>query len=292
MLRIPRSFLDMPRWWTEGADWLAALPDTARAACERWNLEPDGDPAHGSNALVLPVRRAGTPLALRLTPPGPDVAAQVAALRFWAGRGVVLLVDADEAAGAMVLERLEVSGSLLTAPVEEAMHVLGTMMRRLAVPVSLPVPSTRHVVAGRLAHLEADWRRLGEPFDEALLRAATAAGARVSDGPSSEAVNGDLHSAQVLRGTRERWLTVDSVLMRGDRAYDLARVLWTRLDEMPDRAAIRHHFETAADAAGVSHDRARDWVLYRTVDYWLWGLGAGLTEDPERCDRLTEAMRA
>jgi streptomycin 6-kinase len=35
------------------------------------------------------------------------------------------------------------------------------------------------------------------------------------------AVNGDLHSDQLLRGEREPWLTVDPVLLRGDIAYDL-----------------------------------------------------------------------
>jgi hypothetical protein len=37
-------------------------------------------------------------------------------------------------------------------------------------------------------------------------------------------------------------------------------------------------------------ERARDWVVWRTVDYWLWGLSAGLTEDPVRCARLVDAL--
>jgi len=31
-------------------------------------------------------------------------------------------------------------------------------------------------------------------------------------------------------------------------------------------------------------------VVFRAVDYWLWGLDAGLTEDPLRCRRLVEAF--
>ncbi|WP_261808291.1 hypothetical protein [Nonomuraea sp. C10] len=30
------------------------------------------------------------------------------------------------------------------------------------------------------------------------------------------------------------------------------------------------------------------WAVLRSVEYWLWGLGAGLTEDPVRCARIVE----
>ncbi|MEU8664270.1 aminoglycoside phosphotransferase family protein, partial [Actinoplanes philippinensis] len=245
----------------------------------------DGEPAHGSHALVVPVRRDGERLMLRLTPPGPDVTGQVAALRFWDGRGTVRLFDADTDAGVMLLERLSRT-SLGDVPVDEAMHVLGAMTRRLAVPAPDHVRSTADAVAGRVAALGGEWERLGRPFDERILRRALSVGERLSHGAGGDAVDADLHSAQVLRGDREPWLMVDPVLMRGDRAFDLGRVLWTRLDEMPARADVVRGFDIAVRAAALDRDHARDWVLYRAVDYWLWGLGAGLTEDPLRCERL------
>lgn len=284
---VPQAFLDMPRWWHEGRDWLAALPDTAAAACHRWGLTLDGEPAHGSNALVLPVRRGDERLALRLTPPGQEVSDQVAALRFWDGRGTVRLEAADLAAGAMLLERLAMDGSLRALPIGEALAVLGRMMRRLAVPAPESVPSTAALVVSRAAALTADWERLGRPFDKAFLSVALDAAAHLTEPDGDLAVDGDLHSGQVLRGVREEWLTVDPVLLRGDIAYDLGRMLWTRLDELVD---IRAGFEIAVAAAGVDSGRARDWVVFRAVDYWLWCLSRGLTEDPVRCERLTRVF--
>jgi streptomycin 6-kinase len=284
---VPQAFLDMPRWWREGTAWLDALPATAEAACRRWDLRLDGEPQHGSNALVLPVRRGDERLALRLTPPGPEVRDQVAALRFWAGRGTVRLQAADLAAGAMLLERLAMDGCLRARPIEEALAVLGAMMRRLAVPAPESVPSTAAIVTDRAATLPADWERLGRPFDKAFLTAATDSAARLTERDGFLAVNGDLHSGQVLRGTREPWLTVDPVLLRGDIAYDLGRMLWTRLDELPD---IRAGLDIAVAAARLDAERARDWVVFRTLDYWLWCLSHGLTEDPVRCARLVRAF--
>jgi streptomycin 6-kinase len=135
-----------------------------------------------------------------------------------------------------------------------------------------------------------EWESLGRPFDQAMLDLALAAGEAVRETDSTLAVNGDIHFEQVLRGEREPWLVVDPVLLRGDIAYDLARVLWTRLDEMADDAAIRHWLAMLVDSAGLDRGRSVACVRFRTVDYWLWGLSHGLTEDPVRCARLIAAF--
>ena len=275
----------MPRWWTEGADWLGGLAEAVERQRLRWQLEIIGEVAHGSNAIVVPVARAGEEFVLRMSPPGTEVADQARALRWWDGRGMALLYDADAEAGAMLLERL--STPLTTRPVDEAVAVLGQLMRRLAVPGPDDALSTADIVAQRSAELEPQWARLGRPFDIGLLQEALRIAPRLAETTSELAVNGDFHSDQVLAGSREEWLTVDPVLFRGDIEFDLGRVLWTRLDEMP---SIVPYFDTAVTAAGLDRDRARDWVVWRTVDYWLWGLSAGLTEDPVRCARLVDAF--
>jgi streptomycin 6-kinase len=277
---VPRSFAGMPRWWQQGTGWLDALPALVRTQCARWDLTVDGEPAHGSNAVVVPVTRAGDEFVLRLTPPGPDLTAQIAALRFWDGRGTVRLADADADTGAMLLERLALGVTLRDVPVPEAMDVLGRVMRRLAVPAPPEAPGTADVVAARMTALET----APDPaIDPAFVRLALEAGSRLSRTTSGLAVDADMHCEQVLPGVREPWLVVDPVLMRGDIAYDLGRVLWTRVDEMEDVIGC---FDIVVRAAGIDRDHGRDWVLFRTVDYWQWGLAAGLTEDPVRCRRV------
>lgn len=34
----------------------------------------------------------------------------------------------------------------------------------------------------------------------------------------------------------------------------------------------------------------RAWTLVRCVDYWLWALSAGLTEDPARCEIIVRQL--
>ncbi len=285
-IELPQTFLDMPRWWHEGEVWLEAVPETAETVCRRWQLDLDGPVMHGSNAIIVPVRRGDERLALRMAPPDARNRDEVRALRFWTGHGTVRLFHADLDLGATLLERLDGIRSLATLPLADAVPIIARSMRRLAFPAPSDVPSTAGIARDRIASMPVDWRRLGEPFDRATLDAAIAAASGLTTTTSPLAVNGDLHFDQVLAGEREPWLVVDPVLMRGDIEYDLARVLWSRIDEMAADADVRHWFDVIVSEAGLDHERARAWVLFRAVDYWLWGLVYGLTEDPIRCARL------
>ena len=239
---------------------------------------------------MLPVLRDGERLVLRLAPPDTGTSKEVAALRFWAGRGTVWVIEQDSAAAAMLLERVVPGTPASWLPVGDSMTVVGTVLRRMAVPAPAWVPGTDQIAAELVTSLPLDWQRLGRPFPRSVLSAALQTASALSSTDSMVAVNGDLHADQVLRATREPWLAVDPVLLRGDPEYDLARVLWTRLDEMPDEDAILAHLDTLVRTAELDDRRALAWTRLRTVDYWLWGLSAGLTQDPVRCARLAVAL--
>ena len=290
VITVPSTFRAMLAGSRERRAWLDSLPERVDQQCRAWNLSLDGDPWHGSNALVLPVRRGGEQFALRLTAPDESFPAEVAALRFWAGRGTVLLVEADLGAGTMLLERLDPARSLATLPLAEANHHAGQMMRRLAVPAPSWVPSTGELVRDRLATLASDWGALGRPVPAGMLAAACSAAETLASAAGDRAVDGALHHERVLGGQREPWLTVDPRLLRGDIGYDLARCLWDRLHEMPGAATISEQLDIIADAAGLDRGHARRSAVFRTIDYWLRGLQHGFTEDPLRCRRLASAL--
>lgn len=290
MITVPPSFLGMPRWWRDaaGREWLDRLPELVDEVCVRWRMRVDGSPMHGSNALVVPVLREREAFALRLTPPGDDVAAEAHALRFWDGRGTVRLFDGDEERGAMVLERLDGSRTLGAEPILPAIEVLAELTRMLAIPATSDIRSTKDIAAELLVaatSTAADTEAC--PVSDRELRrviefAAQRAGAPIAD----TAVDGDLHFEQVLAGLRMPWIVVDPVLLRGDPEYDLGRVLWSRLDELPGDDDVIRAFDRFVRVAQVPTERARAWVVLRSFSYLTWGIENGLTEDPVRCRRL------
>lgn len=290
MIEVPASFRAMPRWWGDGTVWLDALPSLVAAQCDRWGLTPDGVVRHGSNALVVRVRRGSQRFALRLSPPGDDVATEAAALSFWAGRGTVRLHEADLAHRAQLLEWVTPGRSLHELSLTATAPVLGGVLRRLAVEAPPDTPSTGDLIAADLPHWPGRWTALrGAPGPDHLLAAAIEAAEAVRE-PATPllAVNGDLHFGQILSAEREPWLVVDPVLLRGDVGYDLGRLLWSRLDELPADRQVRDYLAMVVEAAELDLVRAERLVVVRAMSYLLWGLEHGLTEDPPRCLRLLE----
>jgi streptomycin 6-kinase len=291
VISVPSSFRQMPRWWHDevGRRWLDQLPALVESQSQQWGLELDGEPLHGSNALVVPVRRHGEPYALRLCPPGDDVARESRALRVWDGRGVVRLFEADESSGSMLLERLDHTHTLASEPLDIAVPIVAGLTRTLAVPVHDDVRSTAEVADEHLATFERDWTALGAPTPRGQLRYALGLAAELAaESTANLAADGDLHYEQVLASRRARWLVVDPVLLRGDPEYDLGRVLWSRLDELPGDDDVRGAFGTFVRIADVPAERARAWVVLRAMSYLLWGMQRGLTWDPPRCRRLLD----
>jgi streptomycin 6-kinase len=289
VIEVPASFLAMPRWWHEGSEWLEALPSLVADQCQRWGLVPDGALRHGSNALVVRVRRGREQLALRLSPPGDDVAREAAALRFWDGGGTVRLLDADPERRALLLEWINPGHSLADHPLAETPAIIGPLLQRLATDAPGDAPSTGAVASADAADWCARWDALGGPTSRRRLGAALGAAAAVSEPATPRlAVNADLHFDQILHAEREPWLVVDPVLMRGDVGYDLGRLLWSRLDELTGDQDVRGYLRALVEAAGLDLERCERLVVVRAMSYLLWGLEHGLTEDPPRCRRLLE----
>jgi hypothetical protein len=88
------------------------------------------------------------------------------------------LLDADEAAGALLLEWLDPRQRLTDADLSVAVPVAGRLLRRLAVPVSAdwsahPMPSLQEWAADLATGLPDQRQATGQPFPRTLVGAAT-----------------------------------------------------------------------------------------------------------------------
>ena len=86
--------------------WLARLPELVGELCARWGLRVAGDPLHGYLALVVPVLRGKARYALKVSWLDGETVNEAAALTLWDGGGAVRLINADDEAGALLLEWL------------------------------------------------------------------------------------------------------------------------------------------------------------------------------------------
>lgn len=287
-LVVPESFTNaMASTQGEaGRKWLEGLPTLVESLCAEWNLIVDGAPMHGYMGLVVPTRRGNELCALKLPWVDKDTAHEAAALATWDGQGAVRLLDVRPNLEALLLERLDSESSLHSVELDEAILVAGRLIRRLAVPAPTGLPQLKNVAARLAESLPERWEQLGRPMSRRLLDTARDLTTQLGPTAGSSLVNHDLHYGNVLAGSREPWLAIDPKVVVGDPEYGLAQLLWTRLEDMGSEAGFHRRFRALVGLAELDPERARSWTLVRCVDYWLWGLSVGFTEDPKRCEAI------
>ncbi len=292
MLSVPEKFTKatITRAGDAGRQWIERLPNMVKALCQQWSLVIDGAPMHGGLSLVVPVRRDDELYVLKIGWIDETTAQEALALSAWNGQGAVRLFAAQPERGAMLLERLDSRRSLNDVELEEAVAVAGHLLRRLAIPAPAGVPLLEEVAERLSATLPQRWERYGRPMSRRLLDRACDLAIQLGPSAGDLLVNYDIHYADVLAGERDPWFVVDPKVVAGDLEYGVAQLLWRRLEEMQAQGGLARHFDALITAARLDAELARSWTVVRCVDYWLWGLSVGLTEDPARCEVITNAL--
>lgn len=278
---------------TAAGDWLAGLPgltEQALAATGReLTVERIAAPG-GRSSLVLLVRGTdGTPAALKLAPAGAAPELERAALAHWNGWGAVnLIASADEApaGGALLLERLHPEVSLRSLPEAKALLEAAGTVRRLWVE---PPPEHAFETVAVRTGLRIDAMRASaadDPALEPLVSAALAAREElVAHSPEALLLHGNFRQSKVLSGERAPWLTVGPEPVVGERAYDLARLVRDRVEDLiasPGGAmTARRRIKKLADALDVDRERLHGWTLFRAVESGTRALAAGRRQEGE-----------
>jgi streptomycin 6-kinase len=272
------------------ARWLRSVPDAVQRAASRWHLDVDDDEQmHGGFAVVVPVHRGDEACVLKISQLTEAVAAEALALSAWEGQGAVRLLGADPGAGVLLLERLNPRRTLFDLPWQAAARVAAALLHRLAnVPAPAGVPSLREIGETMAGSLQARNQRVGGPVPKPCLDAAASLARELGASAGDRLVHADLHYGNVLAGDREPWLAIDPRAVAGDPEHAVPELLWARLEEVG--TGLRRLLAMLVTEGDLDPEKARSWSIVRCVDYWLWGLENGLTQDPARCKHILENL--
>ena len=247
--------------------WLGRLPALVRELERRWSLTL-GAPFDGpevSASWVAPVRRAdGSSAVLKLGMPHMEADHEIDGLRFWDGDPTVRLLDADDTAGAMLLERCEPGTSLRTLPEVEQDVVIAGLLRRLwRAPVAgYPFRPLADMVDAWIEETRSDEARWPDP-------GLVLEGLQLFEELAHEPERGhvllatDLHAGNVLHAHRERWLVIDPKPFVGDPTYDATQHLLNCESRMRDAPLAT--ISRFADLLEVDAGRVRSWMFARAA---------------------------
>lgn len=293
MITIPETFIrsTVTREGERGQQWLDQLPSLLETLCESWQLTIDGAPMHGYLGLVLPVRSVAERCMLKVSWLDPSNREEALALFEWQGRGAVRLLECDLDRGALLLERLT-QRQLNELPIDEALAVAGRLLRQLAIVPGGEFRSQSSMAEAMLSRMPVRWEQYGRPMAQSTLDRACEVLHQLAQPRQQLLVNYDIHYENVLAGDRAPWLAIDPKVLVGDPEFGIAQLLMNRLEEIEDQGGLARHFQILVESAELDAERARAWSFVRSIDYWLWGLSVGLTEDPKRCERIVRGLAA
>ncbi|MFD3501774.1 aminoglycoside phosphotransferase family protein [Streptomyces sp. NPDC058678] len=275
----------------DGDDWLEKLPEAAReaVAVRELTVERVQLPGGRSSLVVLVRRPDGTPAVLKLAPPRARPESERAALAHWGGLGAVQLLEPFAAEGVLLLERLHPDVSVRSLPEAKALLEAAGTLRRLW--VEPPAGEDAHVfetVAERTGR-QAEVMRASAGADAevtALVDAALAARSELLAAPPEDRLlHGTFRQSKVLAGERTPWLAVGPDPVVGECAFDLARLVRDRVEDLiasPSGAATtRRRVKRLAESLDVDQERLRGWTLFRAVESGVRALRVGRPKDSE-----------
>ncbi|MEV0641362.1 aminoglycoside phosphotransferase family protein [Streptomyces sp. NPDC050619] len=272
----------------DAGDWLEKLPEAARQAVALRELTVERVQVPGGrSSLVLLVRRPdGTPAVLKLAPPRARPESERAALAHWGGRGAVQLLDEPPVEGVLLLERLHPDVSVRSLPEAKALLEAAGTLRRLWVepPGSLAFETVAERTGRQAEAMRAS--AAADPEVAPLVNAALAARDALLAAPGEQRLlHGTFRQSKVLAGERMPWLAVGPDPVVGECAFDLARLVRDRVEDLiaaPSGAATtRRRVKRLAESLEVDQERLRGWTLFRAVESGVRALRVGRPQDAE-----------
>jgi streptomycin 6-kinase len=224
----------------------------------RWNLVPNGDAIHTHSSHLLPVRRDGLALILKVAFEKDEKAGGVL-MQWWDGDGAARVFEYD--GEALLLERATGRRSLLAMVHEghddEATRILCQAIARLHAPRDKPLPA--------IIPLEPWFAELWPMADsQGGLIAETAIVARRLLAAQRDILplHGDIHHENVLDFGARGWLAIDPKRLVGDRAFDYANLFCNpEFASATAPGALERRLAIVLAQSGLDRTRLLEWIF-------------------------------
>lgn len=272
-----------------GREWLRTLPERIAYLAAQWELTVGPPFAPLSYNYVAPARRAdGTKVVLKVGVPHREPLTEIAALRLLDGHGIARLLDADEASGALLLERVA-PGTMLTDLYPErddeataiAASVMRHLWRRLSPGEAHPFPTVADWARG-MNRMRAHFGGGTGPFPALLVEEAEALFRDLlASQTETVLLHGDLHHYNILRcadDERGPWLAIDPKGLVGEPAYEVGALLRNpHIDfAAPDAGRLlARRIGIVSEELGIDRARIRGWSLAQAVLSAWWTIEDG-----------------
>lgn len=266
---------------TDGERWLQVFPTLLERLAKQWSLDLLPPYNLSYNYVTPAVRADGTPVVLKVGVPNRELISEMTALRHYNGRGMVRLLEVDEDAGAMLLERIT-PGTPLAETLDDdvATRIAADVIRKIIIPAPTD-PEGKLLSAGGwlsgLQRLRAEFGGGTGPFPTRMVEQAERAAHEIleSSGPPM-LLHGDLHHWNILTAERDGWLALDPKGVVGEAEMEICQWMVNLWPDNADHAVLRRQAERRLaifhEMLGFDLQRMRMHALVRGLlsNWWTY----------------------
>ena len=269
------------------ATWIDGLPNLLGAWCERYGISlVPGTPPITYNLVLFGTSSEVGDVVFKTSPPSPETASEIEALRQAAGHGMVRLIDADADASIMLLERIQ-PGTMLydeDLPDEESTRIgAETMLRFWRAPARPDHLFPLETWARELFEYDPATRPNVPEIPGDLIRATQDMGRRLlATQRDVTLLHGDVHHQNILWGGERGWVTIDPKGLIGERGYEVGTWMmnwwgFPRQDNFLELANRR--LDVFAEVLQEDRRRLAEWSAFHATLSLCWTLSDEQPED-------------
>jgi streptomycin 6-kinase len=278
--------------WTgeHSAAWLKQLPDTIREWCDRWQVTLDSDmPEINYNLVLFGTSEAHGPIVIKAAPPHEEVTAEVEALRFAQGPGIVRLYDCDPTVSVMLQERV-LPGTMLRHHCEageyndaQATQIAATLMKRFwkPAPQSNSLMTLDRWFEALYAYKDRHAAGGGPIQKDVIDLAIYHADHLLATEQDRYTVHGDLNPGNILRNQHDGWTIIDPKGLVAERGYEVGQWMlnpyglhtWPNLVE-----ALDTRLNILSDMLELDRYRLWQWSVAHSILSECWTVEEGAVD--------------
>lgn len=269
-----------------GRAWLDTLPDVVAALARRWDLTLGATFSGGTAGCVVEAFDAhGAACVLKVAMPldaeeAAAFARSVLVHRLAGGRACARLLDHDDEASAMLLERLGPNLAELDSPIPRILDVVTTTLQSFwrPAPDDDRLPTGADKAAWLASHITSTWSALGRPCTRRVIdRAVAYCDERAAAYSAIDAVlvHGDAHGWNTLAAPDGSFKLVDPEGVRSERAHDLAVPMREYNEPLlagDTRRLVRQRADHLAEMCGIDPEPVWQWGYIERVSTGLANL--------------------
>ncbi|WP_368505349.1 aminoglycoside phosphotransferase family protein [Alkalihalophilus sp. As8PL] len=256
----------------EAKPWLEQIPSIIKACEEKWALTVGEAYELSINYVATASTKEGREVVVKICIPGEGFDSEVEALKLFAGRGIVNVIDTDEDMQVILLEKLNPGYTLATSlDDEKACLAAANVMKDLITyaPTESRIPTTKAREENLRNIIEKHAEGLGPLSKQTLDQALQIFTYMNQTTKKHYLLHGDFHPYNILK-CEDGWKAIDPKGLIGEVEYDLIQYILNVLPEDGIKEVTQKRVDLFTEKLTLNKERLLLWGYCHTVLATAW----------------------